>query len=99
MRIQIPLAQKKAIVAAHEQRRVGPRADEGIVISVCLDHAPRNAHRQRCVSAGAPTKPDIRFAGERGRARVGDDELCALAARLRDVSRLREPRIRGIRAP
>jgi hypothetical protein len=98
-RVEVGGGEEPAGVVAHQERAVGPVADELPVVPALADHDAGQAERQRAVGARPHTQPLIRPAGRAGAPRVHDDERRTARLRLGNCGGLGQVGVRGVVAP
>ncbi len=99
LRGEVALGQQAAGVRAHEQRAVGPVADEGAVVPAALDHDAGDAEGERAVAAGPHPQPEVGLIGEPDAAGIDDDQSRAALQRRDGGRRVGEAGEAGVVAP
>ena len=74
---QTPCRQQPLGVVTHQERAVGPVADESFVVALLLQQHVDHGQSERAVAAWPNTQPAIRFAGQTMLPRIDDDHLGA----------------------
>ena len=98
-RRRAPRRAASAVILAHQERAVGPVADEIGVEPALLDHHAGDRQRQRAIGAWPHPQPAIGLDRESDMARIDNDQLGAARARLGDPGRGGEQRGARIVAP
>ena len=91
--------QQLSSILPHQERSVGPVADEVLVVETLLEQYVDHAQSERAVGARPDWHPQVGFAGERRLARINDDQLGAACCGQADPHRHGRPGRPRVEAP
>ncbi|MDT4834140.1 hypothetical protein FQZ97_677740 [compost metagenome] len=96
---QVLLAQEVSVVAAHQQRGIGPRAHETFVEARVRDQQVDQPQRQCRIGSGPHGQPGVSLPRERRGARIDHHHLRPVRAASTDRVGLRQPGVRWVVPP